>query len=128
MAFDEIAPSLLLLMFFMSGLHKVKTLSKTIENVMGKVGVSENIARLGVYIVILIEILAPVIIIYYLITKKGSNEWKQYSVISVWVLIVFTVLVTLIYHQPSMDYYRSIPFWNNVSLIGGLLLLEYYLR
>ena len=73
-----------------------------------------------ILLVILLEILAPVIIVYHYITEEYSS-YSNYAVIS---LIVFTILATLLYHPLDMtNYYKSIPFWANISLIGGLLLL-----
>jgi uncharacterized membrane protein YphA (DoxX/SURF4 family) len=108
-------------MFLMSGHHKTTSLQKTIENVKGKLNVNENIATICTYIVILLEIIAPIVIIYYLLTQK----YKDYAIYSVWCLILFTIVVTVIYHPPDFsNYYKSIGFWANLSLLGGLLLLE----
>jgi uncharacterized membrane protein YphA (DoxX/SURF4 family) len=121
MLHHPIIASLLLIMFSMSGYHKTQTLQKTIENVKNKLNTTENFATLGVYLVILLEILAPIIIIYHLVTRK----YKNYAVYSIWSLIIFTIVVTIIYHPPDFsNYYKSIPFWANISLLGGLLLLE----
>jgi uncharacterized membrane protein YphA (DoxX/SURF4 family) len=120
-----LAPSLLVSMFVISGLHKTQNLQKTLENVAGKLNVSGNIATLGVFLVIVLETIAPAIIIYYIITQK----YKEYAVYSVWSLILFTIIVTAIYHPPDFsNYYKSVPFWANVSLLGGLLLLEQQFR
>jgi uncharacterized membrane protein YphA (DoxX/SURF4 family) len=120
-----LAPCLLLAMFLMSGHHKTTSLQKTIENVKGKLNVNENIATICTYVVILLEIVAPIVIIYYLLTK----QYKQYAVYSVWSLILFTIAATVIYHPPDLsNYYKSIAFWANISLIGGLLLLERTIR
>jgi uncharacterized membrane protein YphA (DoxX/SURF4 family) len=125
MLHHPIIASLLLIMFSMSGYHKTQTLQKTIENVKNKLNTTENFATLGVYLVILLEILAPIIIIYHLVTRK----YKNYAVYSIWSLIIFTIVVTIIYHPPDFsNYYKSIPFWANISLLGGLLLLEKSLK
>ena len=73
MLHHPIIASLLLIMFSMSGYHKTQTLQKTIENVKNKLNTTENFATLGVYLVILLEILAPIIIIYHLVTRKYKN-------------------------------------------------------
>lgn len=116
-----IPPTLLLMMFLISGFHKTQNLQKTIDNVGNKLNFTRNLATFSVYLIILLEILTPIIIIYYLITKK----YKDYAIYSIWSLILFTIIVTIIYHPPDFsNYYKSIPFWANISLLGGLLLLE----
>lgn len=115
-----LAPSLILIMFFMSGIHKVISLQKTIGNVQTRLNVNEFLAKLSVYIVIAIEIIAPIIIIYYIVT----NNYGKYANYAVWALIAFTIIVTAVYHPPNLNYYKSVAFWANISLIGGLLLLE----
>jgi uncharacterized membrane protein YphA (DoxX/SURF4 family) len=118
---NAFGPSLLLIMFFISGLHKVFTLDKTIDNLQSKLNIQKNLATLGVYIVILLEIVAPIFIIYNIITRK----YTDYAKYSVWSLIIFTIVVTMIYHPPDFsNYYKSLAFWANISLIGGLLLLQ----
>lgn len=113
--------SLLLTMFFISGLHKVFTLDKTVNNLQSKINIQMNLAKIGIYIVILLEIIAPILIIYNIITKK----YRDYAKYSVWSLIIFTIIVTFIYHPPDFsNYYKSVAFWANISLIGGLLLLQ----
>jgi len=114
----------LLAMFVLSGMHKILTFRKTVENFNEKVWSgtgNEILMQLIISIVIIIEILAPLVILYHL--SFGNLQWYAYaSIIS---LIVFTILATIIYHPPSFtNYYKSIPFWANVSLIGGLLLLH----
>jgi uncharacterized membrane protein YphA (DoxX/SURF4 family) len=116
-----IAPTLLLSMFVMSGFNKLLTLDKTISNLQNKLNIDESLSKAGVYGVIVLEILAPIMILYYII----NNQYKEYARYSVWGLIIFTIVVTFIYHPPDFsNYYKSLAFWANVSLVGGLLLLE----
>lgn len=116
------AAILLTTMFILSGFQKIITYAKTVDNFKGKLNVNVNtkIYHLIIILVILLEILAPVIIIYHCITGEYSS-YSNYAIIS---LIVFTILATLLYHPLDItNYYKSIPFWANISLIGGLLLL-----
>ena len=115
---------LLLSMFVMSGINKMLTFAKTVRNVKSKLNVNETISKLGVCLVILIEILAPLVIMYYILMNKNKDTYKKYALYSVLALIVFTIIVTVIYHPPKINYYESIAFWANVSLLGGLLLLK----
>jgi uncharacterized membrane protein YphA (DoxX/SURF4 family) len=116
------AAILLTAMFVLSGFQKIITYAKTVDNFKGKMNVNVNtkIYHLVILLVILLEILAPVIIIYHCITGEYSS-YSNYAIVS---LIVFTILATLLYHPLDItNYYKSIPFWANISLIGGLLLL-----
>ena len=128
-----IGSGLLLIMFVMSGINKMLTFDKTVRNVSSKLNVNETISKIGVYLVILIEILAPLIIMYYISMNKYKDNYKMnemyetsktYALYSVFTLIIFTIIVTVIYHPPKINYYESIAFWANISLLGGLLLLK----
>jgi uncharacterized membrane protein YphA (DoxX/SURF4 family) len=115
--------TLLLVMFVVSGIDKIYNYDKVVGNLQAKI--SNKLPLVFYYlltiIVILIEILAPIIIIYYFYSQKYSN-YAQYSILS---LIVFTILATLMYHFPDFSSYKkAIPFWANVSLLGGLILLS----
>lgn len=119
---NTIIALLVVLMFILSGIGKLYDFEMTVESLKNKVplNLSQVFHELGIYIVILLEILAPIIIIYSVFTGLYKNE-AYYSVIA---LIVFTIVATLIYHPPNFgSYKKSIPFLANVSLLGGLLLL-----
>jgi uncharacterized membrane protein YphA (DoxX/SURF4 family) len=116
-----IAATLLLAMFLMSGIHKISTFQKAVDNLQSKLNLDTSVAQLGISAVILLEIIAPIVIIYYLYTR----QYKTYASLSILGLIAFTILATIVYHPPDFsNYYKSVPFWANVSLIGGLLLLK----
>lgn len=113
---------LLVSMFLLSGINKIYTFNDVVNGLKQKMqyDFSENLYKVAIGIVIILEIIAPLIIIYYSITGKRRDE-AYYSVIA---LIIFTILATLMYHFPDLyNYKKSIPFWANISLIGGLLLL-----
>lgn len=121
---DKVSPILLTAMFFVSGYHKLNNFDKTVNNFKGKLSyalnLDDSIYNYIIYAVIALEIVAPIIIVYYYTTGK----FRRFSNYAVYGLIVFTILATLLYHPLNInDYYKSIPFWANVSLIGGLLLL-----
>jgi uncharacterized membrane protein len=80
--------------------------------------VFSQIAILGT---ILIEILAPVIIVIALLQY---NKDLSYFLLekSVYCLVGFTLLATLIYH-PLNDKNELMNILKNLSIIGGLLLL-----
>ena len=117
-----LAAILLTAMFILSGFQKIINYGKIEDNLKGKLNINVNteIYNLIISLVILLEILAPAIIVYHCITGEYYSYFN-YAVVS---LIVFTILATLLYHPLDItNYYKSIPFWANISLIGGLLLL-----
>jgi uncharacterized membrane protein YphA (DoxX/SURF4 family) len=114
--------SLLVFMFLISGVSKLFTFDTVVNGLKQKMlyDISSLFYQLIIVMVILLEIIAPIIIIYYSITGNNKNE-AYYSAIS---LCIFTVIATLIYHFPDFsNYKRSLPFWANMSLLGGLFLL-----
>lgn len=120
---NSIFPILLTAMFFFSGCNKINNFDKTVLNFKEKLNIelNYNVYKFIIAIVILLEIFAPIIIGYNAITGK----WKEFSIYAIYSLIAFTILATIIYHPLDVNnYYKSIPFWANVSLIGGLLLLS----
>jgi uncharacterized membrane protein YphA (DoxX/SURF4 family) len=119
-----IPPILLTTMFFLSGFNKINKFTKTVENLQSKmnININENIYKLIITFVIILEILAPLIIVYYYVT--GKDLVQQGTMYAIYGLIIFTILATILYHPLYVnDYFKSIPFWANMSLIGGLLLL-----
>lgn len=110
----------MIVMFIVSGVSKIGNFGKTVGNFRGKIEMNESIVEMIIMCVIVLEIFAPLVIIYYYI----YGEYKEYAYYGVMGLIIFTVLATLMYHPLDVSsYYKSIPFWANISLIGGLLLL-----
>ena len=119
--------TLLVIMFLLSGINKLSGFSSVVESLKQKLqyDMANELYNLAIVIVVLIEIIAPIIIIYYSFTGNYKQE-AYYSVIA---LILFTILATLIYHFPDFsNYKKSIPFWANISLLGGLLLLAKMIR
>lgn len=113
---------LLVIMFLISGINKIFNFGGTVESLRQKVNydMSNYIYNLIIVVVILVEIIAPIIIIYYFVTRT----YKMVAYYSVIALVVFTILATLLYHFPDFsNYKRSLAFWANISLLGGLLLL-----
>jgi len=112
-------PSLLItLMFFLSGIDKINMFSKTSFDFSTKINIPLSLSKLVISCVIVLEIIAPIIIIIY--TFKGSITvlpWFKAAVIS---LIAFTFLATMMYHNPFKNYYE---FLSHLSIIGGLLAL-----
>jgi uncharacterized membrane protein YphA (DoxX/SURF4 family) len=114
--------TLLLGMFIISGINKIFTFNGAVDSLKQKLQyeLSDNLYKLAIVIVILLEIIAPILVINYSI----NGTYKRESYYSVICLIIFTIVATIIYHFPDFTNYRkSVAFWANVSLLGGLLLL-----
>ena len=111
---------LLIILFFLSGFDKINNVSKLADGLKNKVNLNINIDlyKLAIIIVILLEIFAPIIIMYSIQYKKYYKH-AYYSTIG---LILFTILATFLYHFPATgkNYYS---FMDHVALVGGLMLL-----
>jgi uncharacterized membrane protein YphA (DoxX/SURF4 family) len=109
----------LLSMFFVSGINKIFSFQETVDSLTNKVPFSTLVNTLALVLVILLEIIAPLLVIYYFIT----GNYKKYAYYSVISLCIFTILATILYHPPKFLYKKSLGFWANMTLVGGLLLL-----
>jgi uncharacterized membrane protein YphA (DoxX/SURF4 family) len=111
----------LLSMFFVSGIDKIFSFQETVDSLTNKIPfeISSILVNLVIVFVILLEIIAPLLIIYYFI----SGNYKKYAYYSVISLCIFTILATILYHPPKFPYKKSLGFWANMTLVGGLLLL-----
>jgi len=112
---------LMLLIFFLSGISKVKNFKNTVnkfKKVFWIKGLPNFLYNLTIIAVIILEILPPLIIMYNLQTHS-LPLLSYYSVLS---LIIFTIMATLLYHFPTKkgEYYY---FMKNLSIIGGLIML-----
>jgi uncharacterized membrane protein YphA (DoxX/SURF4 family) len=119
--------TLLVIMFLISGINKIYTFDGVVEGLKQKIQYDLPIVfyNIVMVMVILLEIIAPIIIMNYALTGNNKQE-AYYSAIG---LVLFTILATIIYHFPSCSTYtKCIPFWANISLIGGLLLLAKNIR
>ena len=115
-----IATIYITLLFFISGFHKIKDFMKTVKGFMNKTSIPLSLAKIIISGVILLEIVAPLIISIY--SYNSNPKLYTYTKLSLLVLILFTILVTLLYHFPPFgeNYYS---FMSNLSTLGGLLLL-----
>ena len=110
---------LLLIMYFLSGFDKITNFDNISKGLKNKISFPIIFCKLSIILVIILEICAPVLIIYSLVYGK----YTYYSYIATNLLIAFTIFATILYHsptQPNQYYY----FMKNLSIIGGLLLLS----
>lgn len=113
---------LILLMYFLAGISKVMNFSETVkgfENMFFIKNLPTNFYNLAIIGVVLLEIFAPIMIMFSLHTNTFS-EYAYYSSIG---LAIFTILATLIYHFPpnGSQYYT---FMKNLTATGSLMLLS----
>jgi uncharacterized membrane protein YphA (DoxX/SURF4 family) len=112
---------LITLMFFLSGIEKIYTFSKTTMDFSNKTNIPLTLSKLVISGVILLEIIAPIIIISY--TFTGLLNLLPFFKTALISLIVFTIVASIMYHNPfksSKNYYEFIT---HLSIIGGLLAL-----
>jgi len=108
------------LLFFLSGFHKIKNFTNTVQGLMKKTKFPLLLSKIIISCVILLEIVAPFIISLY--SYNSNPKLYTYTKLSLIGLMVFTILATAIYHFPPFgsNYY---PVMSNLSTMGGLLLL-----
>ena len=113
---------LILLMYFLAGISKVMNFSETVkgfENLFFIQNLPTLFYNLAISGVVLLEILAPIMIMFSLYT----NTYTSYAYYSSIGLAIFTILATLIYHFPpnGSQYYA---FMKNLTASGALMLLS----
>ena len=111
-------------MFFTSGIDKMNHFNKVVDGFVKRfpIKLPSWMNRLTIFLVIVLEILAPITIVYAIYKEKYYDS----AIIAAIKLIAFTILATLIYHSPPVgaQYY---PFTSNVTTVGGLMLLVWVL-
>lgn len=114
---------LLLLVFLISGYEKLFSITDTASGLQNKLNwqfLPSDLYILAIIIVVIIELVCPSIILYSL----QYNTYKQEAFYSCLGLIGFTILATLVYHNPVSSQKEYYNFLKNISIIGGLLLLS----
>ena len=112
---------LITLMFFLSGLEKIYTFSKTTRSFSNKINIPLTLSNLVISCVIILEIIAPLIITSY--TFTGLFNLLPLFKIAVISLIAFTIAATMMYHNPFKGSKNYHAFISHLSIIGGLLAL-----
>lgn len=119
-----LSASMILLMYFLAGINKIKNFKSTAMGLKSKLFNSKlpNIVyKLIILAVIILEIIAPLIILLSIQTHN-YNDLAYFSSIC---LGLFTILATLLYHPLHKDYYG---FMKNLTATGSLFLLSTYFR
>ena len=129
---DIVSYTLLILLYVFAGYNKIFTFNNTskvlenkILNIIPNLKLSMEFYRLTILLVIILELLCPFILAYFLIYK--NEKYKKYAELSIYSLIIFTIFATLLFHLPATgnNYYHVM---SNISTIGGLLLLLNYIN
>tara|TARA_Y100000996_G_C22314295_1_gene557533 strand:- start:223 stop:636 length:414 start_codon:yes stop_codon:yes gene_type:complete len=118
---EVIIAFLITIMFFLSGIDKIKKFSGVTKSIQKKFIISTLpiwFYQLSLIFVILLEIFAPLIIVYSSVTYS----LESLALYSCYALVVFTILATIMYHPPNKkkEYHY---FMKNLSIVGGLLAL-----
>ena len=112
------------LLFFLSSFEKISVFSTSTSKFAKKLGVSLPLAQLGISGAIILEMFAPLIIYAY--TFTGLLSLLPLFKMAVIALILFTIVVTALYHNPMKGKEKYYAFMSNVSTLGGLLALYIY--
>ena len=116
----------LLAIFIVAGINKINGFDKTVAGF--KSMMPKNIKslplilfQLVILMVIVIEIVAPIVLVYMDVDESRTLPQEAHNW-SIWILVAFTTLATILYHNP-MDKSQMTNFLKNLAIIGGLLLL-----
>ena len=118
---EVIIAFLITIMFFLSGIDKIKKFSGVTKSIQKKFIISTLpiwFYQLSLIFVILLEIFAPLIIVYSSVTYS----LESLALYSCYALVVFTILATIMYHPPNKKKAYHY-FMKNLSIVGGLLAL-----
>jgi len=118
---EVIIAFLITIMFFLSGIDKIKKFSGVTKSIQKNFIISTLpiwFYQLSLIFVILLEIFAPLIIVYSSVTYS----LESLALYSCYALVAFTILATIMYHPPNKkkEYHY---FMKNLSIVGGLLAL-----
>ena len=101
---------LISLIFVVSGVLKIFFFNNTLQYMQS---VNIPFVTFGLVIAIIIEIFGGVSLIFGLKIK-----WVA------WVLIGYTIILTLIFHTNFADQTQMVAFLRNLAIIGGLILIS----
>jgi hypothetical protein len=104
-----------------SGFDKISSFDKKVCGLKKKIDLPIPILNLAMFLVILLEIFAPLIIILRLCYGKSSSQnLKDISDKMFILLLSFLVVVTFLYHPPTD---KMIPFLSNCTTFSGIIFL-----
>jgi uncharacterized membrane protein YphA (DoxX/SURF4 family) len=103
-------------MFVLSGFDKIINHDANTKKLSRKIG-SNSTSSILIWFAAALELLAPLIVLWWLITGTGQFE----ATIATFSLVIFTVIATFIFYGESTPSNKW-PFWSNVTTTGALLL------
>lgn len=116
------ASILILLMYFLSGVHKLQNFEGTVLSLAERAGsfvrLHMAVYQVAIAAVIALLLLAPPVIVYSAHTQRHKEVSSKLAL----ALAAFTVLATLLYHFPPRGKEHHF-FMKNLTAIGALLLL-----
>lgn len=115
------ASILITLLFFISGFEKIYLFTQSTGKFAKKMGISLTLAQFIICCVIILELVAPTLIAAFLYT--GLRSLVPFYKLSVIALALFTILATMIYHNPFKGKEKYYAFMSNLSTLGGLMAL-----
>jgi membrane-anchored protein YejM (alkaline phosphatase superfamily) len=112
-------------MFVFSGYDKIIHFNDKVKSLNNKllkyIKLPDSLLKIGMILVILLEIIGPIIILSRIILGKNSpNILKIFSNITFICYILFLIVVTFIYHPPND---KTIPFLSNCTTLAGIILM-----
>jgi hypothetical protein len=114
---------LITLLFFLSGFEKIYLFPTSTAKFAKKMGLPLFIGQLLMIGAIALELIAPLIIMAF--TFTGVVTLIPMFKLALLTLMAFTVIVTLIFHNPLKNKEKYYAFMSNMSTLGGLLALYY---
>ena len=114
-----------LIMFPLSGIDKINGFDKSRSRLMKNlpIKISTEVASLLIIGAIILQIVAPALIMYSLLVKD-SNVWIGLTGVAL--LAIFTIIATLVFYMPpsGTKYYG---FLGNLTTLGCMLLIGHEL-
>lgn len=119
-----IAAVMFFAMFIYSGVNKIMKFDQKVVTLKDKSKVSDGLAKFGLILVIILEIVGSLYIIFYILFFKDRQSTILYylALTVLFCFLLFMIVVTFLYHPPSD---KIIPFLSNVTTFGGFLLILY---
>jgi uncharacterized membrane protein YphA (DoxX/SURF4 family) len=110
------------IMFFASGVDKILNFQDNVSRTVDKAGVNSILANILIVLAIIIEIVAPLLLMYWAFT--GGN--KNASIAAALTLAIFTLIATAMFYLPISKHYYA--FLSNTTTFGCMLLIAYVIK
>jgi hypothetical protein len=120
---NSIAIFFLIIIYFLAGFNKIINFQQNVNGLRSRFlfrNLPSFFSIFGIFSAIIIEILAPIIILFSLF--YFSNTLKIFTQTAIYSLIIFTLFASFLYHPPN-DPNEKIAFLKNMGLVGGFILM-----